>query len=144
MKRLIFLTLLVAGSALANDDAHDASTQAVKFNKWYISQIINDVYPITDIQLLKPYVDIDTLNTLESSYLNDAEESGSDYFLKVQNFEDNNWKDNVSVKLAYPDPICMNVYVKLGTGKDSKQIIDCMVKQDGIWKVKYVTDPNPS
>lgn len=145
MNRLILLTLLLTGSALASDsDFRDASTQAVKFNKWYISQIINNVYPITDIKLLKPYVDNETLKTLETSYLNDLEESGSDYFLKVQDFNDNNWKDNVSVNQAFPDPICMNVYITLGTGKDAKQIIDCMVKEKNTWKVKYVIDRNLS
>lgn len=146
MKWLLLTSLLVTGSVLASDidaDVHDASTRAVKFNKWYISQIINDVYPITDVKLLKPYIDAETLKILETSYLNDSEESGSDYFLKVQNFEDDNWKNNVSVQLAYPDPICMNVYLTLGTGKDAKHIIDCMVKEQGVWKVKYVTDPNP-
>lgn len=58
--------MLISGFVLANDsDINSTSTQVLIFNKWYITQIINNVNPIADdIKSLKLYVDIDTINKL--------------------------------------------------------------------------------
>ena len=136
MKRLILFAFLFSSFAMAG--IIPADTQALKFNAWYIKQISHNIIPVADEPTaLEPYVIIDTLNKLKQAYRsNELEE---DYFLKVQDFADKVWSKHISIDLIIADPICTNVYLTFGTGESSQKVIDCMVEEKGVWKIKSVT-----
>lgn len=56
-------------------------------------------------------------------------------FIKSQSFDDG-WQQ---IEIVSPDldPVCLQVYVSFGAKQDHT-IIDCMVKENGIWKVQSV------
>ncbi|MBA8104575.1 DUF3828 domain-containing protein [Citrobacter youngae] len=135
MKRLILFTFLFSSFAMA--EIVPAYTQALKFNTWYIKQIAHNVIPVADNPTaLEPFVSIDTLNKLKQAYMNNELEE--DYFLKVQDFADEDWSKHISIDLTITDPICTNVYLTFGTGESSQKVIDCMVEENGVWKIKSV------
>ncbi|MDY1035864.1 DUF3828 domain-containing protein [Enterobacteriaceae bacterium RIT714] len=136
MKKIILL-LLIASSALANTD--DPALQAVKFNKWYVSQISENKFPITDSREIDQYVTASTMQKLRRTQEADYDDEpfyDADLFLKAQDIGDD-WPDHVASVSVDTDPVCVNVYIAFG--KDKKHtVIDCMVKEDGIWKVQSV------
>ena len=135
MKRLILFTFLFSSFAMAG--IIPADTQALKFNAWYIKQIAHNIIPVADEPTaLEPYVIIDTLNKLKQAYRNNELEE--DYFLKVQDFADKDWSKHISIDLIIADPICTNVYLTFGTGESSQKVIDCIVEDNGVWKIKSV------
>ena len=114
-----------------------ADMQALKFNAWYIKQITHNIIPVADNPTaLEPFVSIDTLNELKQAYMNNELEE--DYFLKVQDFANEYWSKHISIDLTITDPICTNVYLTFGTGESSQKVIDCMVEENGVWKIKSV------
>ena len=135
MKRLILFTFLFSSFAMA--EIVPADMQALKFNAWYIKQITHNIIPVADNPTaLEPFVSIDTLNKLKQAYMNNELEE--DYFLKVQDFADKDWSKHISIDLIIADPICTNVYLTFGTGESSQKVIDCMVEENGVWKIKSV------
>ena len=136
MKRLILFTFLFSSFAMA--EIVPADMQALKFNAWYIKQIAHNIIPVADNPTaLEPFVSIDTLNKLKQAYMNNELEE--DYFLKVQDFANEDWSKHISIDLIIADPICTNVYLTFGTGESSQKVIDCMVEEKGVWKIKSVT-----
>ena len=136
MKRLILFTFLFSSFAMA--EIVPADMQALKFNAWYIKQITHNIIPVADNPTaLEPFVSIDTLNELKQAYMNNELEE--DYFLKVQDFANEDWSKHISIDLIIADPICTNVYLTFGTGESSQKVIDCMVEEKGVWKIKSVT-----
>ena len=135
MKRLILFTFLFSSFAMA--EIVPADMQALKFNAWYIKQIAHNIIPVADNPTaLEPFVSIDTLNELKQAYMNNELEE--DYFLKVQDFANEDWSKHISIDLNITDPICTNVYLTFGTGESSQKVIDCMVEENGVWKIKSV------
>lgn len=135
MKRLILFTFLFSSFAMAG--IVPADMQALKFNAWYIKQIAHNIIPVADNPTaLEPFVSIDTLNELKQAYMNNELEE--DYFLKVQDFANEDWSKYISIDLTITDPICTNVYLTFGTGESSQKVIDCMVEENGVWKIKSV------
>lgn len=61
MKKILLL-LLVASSAMAS--TNDPVNQAVAFNKWYVNQINNNNFPITDGKDIDKYVTASTMKKL--------------------------------------------------------------------------------
>lgn len=136
MKKLLPL-IFIATSAFAQ--TNDPVRQAVDFNKWYVSQIANDVFPITDSPMIDKYVTASTMKKLrrtqEPDY-NDDPFYDADIFTKSQDIGDD-WPANVTAIAGDTDPVCVNIYVAFGKKKDHI-VIDCMVKEDGLWKVQSV------
>lgn len=137
MKKLLLL-LLMASSAIANTS--DPVNQAVAFNNWYVNQISQNNFPITDGKDIDKYVTASTMQKLRRTQdpnYDDEVFYDADFFLKAQDIGDD-WSGNVSAIAGDTDPVCVNVYVAFG--KEQKHIvIDCMVKENGLWKVQSVT-----
>jgi len=57
--------LLVASSAMAS--TNDPVNQAVAFNKWYVNQINNNNFPITDGKDIDKYVTASTMKKLRQT-----------------------------------------------------------------------------
>ncbi len=137
MKFLPFILLMTSSCALANPSSVDqARHQALLFNKWYIQQISQNKYPLTNSKEIEKFVTRDTLKKLHDADGKEDEDYGSDFFLKAQDYEQE-WPDNVSVIQSDYDPVCTNVYIAFG--KEKKHIVvDCMVKEAGAWKIQSV------
>lgn len=137
MKNALVLLLLFSCSALANTD--DPVQQAIAFNKWYVNQINNDAFPITDNREIDKYVTASTMKKLRHAQdprYADEEFYDADIFLKAQDIGDD-WPDNVTAVAGDSDPVCVNVYIAFGKKQDHL-VIDCMVKENGNWKVQSV------
>ncbi|EPA0245352.1 hypothetical protein ACQYVZ_004247 [Salmonella enterica subsp. enterica] len=137
MKKLLLL-LLIATSAMA-DDSSDPVSQAVAFNRWYVAQIDKNNFPITDGKVIDKYVTAATMQKLRRTQAPDYDGVfySADFFLKAQDIGED-WPGHVTAIAGDTDPICVNVYVAFGE-KQSHIVIDCMVKEDGSWKVQSVT-----
>ncbi|MFJ5982850.1 DUF3828 domain-containing protein [Enterobacter cancerogenus] len=137
MKNALVLLLLCSCSALANTD--DPVQQAIAFNKWYVNQINNDAFPITDNREIDKYVTASTMKKLRHAQdprYADEEFYDADIFLKAQDIGDD-WPENVTAVAGDTDPVCVNVYIAFGKKQDHI-VIDCMVKENGNWKVQSV------
>lgn len=140
MKKILLLLCMV--SAVANAKPLGPAEQAVKFNKWYVSQIAKDIYPILDGNEIDKFVTASTMKKLrhtqdpgygeESDVFYDA-----DLFLKAQDIRDD-WSANVAAIAVDSDPVCVNVYIAFGK-KQEHVVVDCMAKENGAWKVQSVT-----
>ncbi len=56
-------------------------------------------------------------------------------FIKSQSFDDA-WQQ-IEIVSSHMDPVCTQVYVSFGAKQDHT-VIDCMVKEDSVWKVQSV------
>ncbi|MCR5947222.1 DUF3828 domain-containing protein [Salmonella enterica subsp. houtenae] len=138
MKNLFIISLIFSCSASASVSPTGPEAAALKFNHWYIDQLLKGGNPLTDYAGLEPYVAANTIAALKISNTADPEVvdvPDSDMFIKAQNFE-KNWQQIEIVSSDY-DPVCMQVYVSFGA-KQKHTVIDCMVKEDGAWKVLSV------
>ena len=138
MKKIIIIAALITCSAQAKY-SDTASQAALKFNKWYLAQVTAERYPITDGAEIEKYVTVETLKRLRHAQdprLADDEFYDADFFLKSQDIG-KDWTKHLSVIASEYDPICTNVYVSFGE-KNNHTVIDCMVKEKGVWKVHSV------
>ncbi|MFP2238512.1 DUF3828 domain-containing protein [Pseudescherichia vulneris] len=138
MYKILIALLLTPAIASAADDFDTATKQAIEFNKWYLQQISLDKYPLTDSHNIDKYVSSSTLKKLRAAEGNDNEYYDADYFTRSQYIGDD-WLQNVTVVASDYEPVCFNVYVSYGKNK-KHTISDCMVKENGTWKVDRVTD----
>ncbi|KAA1148367.1 DUF3828 domain-containing protein [Citrobacter portucalensis] len=138
MKLLIFTSLLICTSAFATVSPTGPEAAALKFNHWYIAQLLKEKNPLTDYAGLKPYVTTSTIAALKKSNAadpNTEDVPDSDMFIKAQDYSED-WRQIKIVSSDY-DPVCMQVYVSFGTNK-AHTVIDCMVQEGGAWKVQSV------
>jgi len=138
MKNILLLLFIFSFSAMA---AHsDPIERAVKFNSWYVNQINKDAFPITDGNEIDKYVTASTMKKLRHAQdprYADEEFYEADIFLKAQYVGDD-WPQNVTAIAGDTDPVCVNVYIAFGKKQDHV-VIDCMVKEDNLWKVQSVS-----
>jgi hypothetical protein len=140
MKRLlsIFAFCLLgfshAGFAASATDTPEA--RATAFYAWYLKTGADLTFP-----LLKPgildYVAKDTVNKLRSDYKHNRLPEDVDYFLKVQDEDDQDWLSHIA-----PHPVTMIgdvavVPVMFGS-KSQSGVVVFMRKIDGVWKITKV------
>jgi len=138
MKSTLLLCCLFSFSAMAGHS--DPIERAVKFNSWYVNQINKDIFPITDGNEIDKYVTASTMKKLRHAQdprYADEEFYEADIFLKAQYVGDD-WPQNVTAIAWDTDPVCVNVYIAFGKKQDHI-VIDCMVKEDNLWKVQSVS-----
>lgn len=144
MKKIILAILLLPTLASAAQKLPPEVSAALHFNKWYISQIIIGKEPLKNYEALRPYVTRETISKLKAMDKLDPDEydvPDVDMFIKAQGYEDD-W-DIVSARALDYDAACMQVYISFGKKRDHT-VIDCMVKEDGVWKVESVANMNIS
>ncbi|MDY1035869.1 DUF3828 domain-containing protein [Lelliottia sp. CFBP8978] len=143
MKKFIIAALFLPSIALADTAVlTPEATAALNFNQWYISQIMNGKEPLSDYASLNSYVTSDTIGKLKALGKLDPNENDApdaDMFIKAQGYQ-NDW-NRVTVVGTDFDAACMQVYVAFGMNK-KHVVIDCMVKEDGAWKVQSVAARN--
>ncbi|MGX5107408.1 DUF3828 domain-containing protein [Enterobacter cloacae] len=139
MKAILISILLITTSVHAGYSDNAAKT-ALRFNKWYIAQYAADKFPITDGTEIDKYVTSDTLKKLRHAQdprFADDEFYDADFFLKAQDIGED-WAEHVTVVSSEYDPVCTNIYVSFGKN-ELYTVIDCMVKEKGVWKVQSVS-----
>ncbi|MBN6043560.1 DUF3828 domain-containing protein [Citrobacter sp. ku-bf4] len=138
MKKIAFL-LFFSATAMGVENMQIPMQRALEFNRWYIKQVNNDHYPIKKGDEIDQFVTAGTMKKLRHAddprYAED-EFYEADFFLKSQ-YIDDDWPDNVVITSYYSDPVCVNVNITFGK-KKPHTVIDCMVKEDGAWKVQSV------
>ncbi len=138
MKKLILL-LTISASALAADDMRTPIQIALEFNRWYINQVNNDHYPISEGHEIDKYVTSSTMQKLRHAQdprYADDEFYEADFFTKSQYIGDD-WPQNVSVASYDTDPVCVSVNISFGK-KKPHTVIDCMIKENDVWKIQSV------
>lgn len=138
MRKIILTALLLPLIASAAGKLPPEAEAALQFNKWYISQIMSDKQPEADYAALGKFVTRDTIHKLKAMDKLDPNEydvPDVDMFIKAQGYEDD-WGAVTARALDY-DAVCMQVYISFGKKRDHT-VIDCMVKEDGAWKVQSV------
>lgn len=138
MKHSILAGLLISSSAFAALSPGGPEATALTFNRWYISQLIQEKNPLADYEGLQPYVTANTIAALKTSNTADPDSEDvpdSDMFIKAQDFDDD-WQQ-IEIVSSDLDPVCTQVYVSFGA-EQKHTVIDCMVKENGTWKVQSV------
>ncbi|HDT2077755.1 DUF3828 domain-containing protein [Enterobacter cloacae] len=138
MKKILLAYLLLPSLSLAAQKLPPEATTALQFNRWYISQIMSGKDPLTDYRTLSRYVTRETISKLKAMEKLDPNEydvPDVDMFIKAQGYE-NDW-GAVSTRALDYDAACMQVYISFGK-KQEHTVIDCMVKEEGVWKIQSV------
>lgn len=137
-KILIAALLMPAMASATQQNLPPEASAALQFNQWYISQIMGGKEPITHYLVLRRYVTRDTISKLKMMNQRDPNEydvPDVDMFIKAQGYQAD-WK-SVRVEAMDYDAACVQVYVTFGV-KQPHTVVDCMVKEEGNWKVQSV------
>lgn len=139
MKHMTLLLLAISSASIAGPKLPDAEQVALTFNKWYMQQINQEKEPIEGT-IIDKYVTRDTLKKLRMANKPQHADDmyyDSDFFIKTQDW-DKDWVTDVTVLFGDYDPVCTTAYIAFG--KNKKHIIaDCMVQEDGEWKIQSVS-----
>ena len=138
MNKLI-LIVLFSTAALGAEDFQIPMQRALEFNRWYVKQVNNEHYPIQEGNEIDKFVTASTMKKLrhaDDPRYADAEFYEADFFMKSQ-YIGEDWAENVAIDSYDSDPVCVNVNITFGK-KTQHTVIDCMVKEDGIWKIQSV------
>ncbi|MDR6411393.1 DUF3828 domain-containing protein [Paraburkholderia terricola] len=133
--------LLVCGmflqqAALADSVTPDASTKA--FYAWYIKRQSNDVYPLMD-KGIYTYVAKATADKLRNAYHHNRLPGDSDYFTKVQDYDEHDWAINIATRPAVMLDDVAVVPVTFGS-TDKVSVLVFLRKQGDAWKITKVDD----
>ncbi len=134
---LLFLFLLSPLSFA--ETLNEPDVTALKFNQWYIAQMNLNNPPVLDPDSLHDYVASGTIAAIKELYSGDSNEKDmpdADMFLKSQDW-DEDW-DQIKVLYSDFDAVCTNVYVAFGK-KEDHVVADCLVQENGKWKVRSAT-----
>ncbi|MFH5156799.1 DUF3828 domain-containing protein [Enterobacter cloacae complex sp. 2024EL-00243] len=134
------LLLLFALSPLAAaENIYAPGQAALKFNQWYIAQLDQNKPPVLNPDIMNEYVASGTIAAIKEMYSgdsNDKDMPDADMFIKAQDWDDD-W-NQITVLHSDFDAVCTNVYVAFGKKQDHV-IADCLVEEQGKWKVRSAT-----
>jgi len=145
MKKLFSLAasvlLLVGGmllqhAAFAENATPDASTKA--FYTWYIKLQSNEVYPLLD-KGIYTYVSKLTADKLRDAYRHNRLPGDSDYFTRVQDYDERDWANNIATRPAVMLGDVAVVPVTFGS-KDRISVLVFLRKLGDGWKIIKVDD----
>ena len=146
-KRIAFGKLLNCGQTCVAPDyflvERSIEAEFIEKLKTALEQMVGKE-PLKNYEALRPYVTRDTISKLKAMDKLDPDEydvPDVDMFIKAQGYEDD-W-GIVSARALDYDAACMQVYISFGKKRDHT-VIDCMVKEDGVWKVESVASMNIS
>ncbi|MFM0738808.1 DUF3828 domain-containing protein [Paraburkholderia xenovorans] len=129
-------SLLFQHQAFAASSTPEASTKA--FYSWYIKLQSNETYPLLDKDIYL-YVTRSTVDKLRSAYRHNKLPGDSDYFMKVQDYDEQDWSRSIATR----EPILLGdiavVPVTFGS-KDKVSVLVFLRKQGDRWKITKVDD----
>ncbi|WP_084999336.1 DUF3828 domain-containing protein [Cronobacter sakazakii] len=135
---LLITAALCSTTAVASDETLEQKPQqaALNFNRWYISGFQNTHQDLLDSKQIRHYVTKTTREKLRRARPNENEFYDADFFIKAQDILPD-WTSHIVITDVEYDPVCTQVYVSFGQNP-AHGVIDCMVKEAGIWKVQSV------
>lgn len=134
----IFLGTSVGQPAKANGASGDAQVRVKAFYSWYIKLGASLAYPLLDKKIFD-FVARDTVDRLRSDYEHDRLPGDSDYFLKVQDEDDQDWLAHIATQPAVALGDVTVIPVTFGS-TDKVSVLVFMKKIDGAWKITKVED----
>nr|WP_204631487.1 DUF3828 domain-containing protein [Dyella mobilis] len=109
------------------------------FYAWYVPLTAQLKNPLIDDHIYA-YVEKKTIDALRDDYKHDKLPGDTDYFTKVQDFDEKDWASHVVIR----PPITLdNVAVILatfGSGATKSNIVIFLRQQGGTWKIMKVED----
>lgn len=118
--------------------AHDATSDVKAFYSWYIGKQSGAAFPLLD-KAIYGYVSKQTVDRLRTAYRHNRLPGGSDYFTKVQDYDERDWLSNI----VATNPVSLGdvtiVPVTFGS-KDKINVIVFLRKQGDAWKIVKVDD----
>lgn len=135
----LFFLLFILSSLAGAETTYAPGLVALKFNQWYIAQLDQNKPPVPNPDIMNEYVASGTIAAIKEMYSgdsNDKDMPDADMFIKAQDWDDD-W-NQITVLHSDFDAVCTNVYVAFGKKQDHV-IADCLVKEQGKWKVRSAT-----
>jgi hypothetical protein len=137
---LIAAVFIFAGpfslQANAQENTTAPTASATAFYTWFFKHDNDQTYPLRE-QAIYSYVAKGTVERLKSEYTHGGPPQGVDYFLKVQDYDPNDWTKNIA---THPTVMLGDVAVVPVTfgSKDKTSVLVFLRKQDGRWKITKV------
>lgn len=147
MKRLLLLAIaalavsfgISAGQpAKANGAPRGAQARVKAFYSWYIKLNGNLAYPLLDKKIFD-FVAKDTVDRLRADYAHGRLPGDTDYFLKVQDEDDQDWLAHIATRPAAVLGAVTVIAVTFGS-TDKVSVLVFLRKIDGAWKITKVQD----
>ena len=132
---VIGLCMMQAASAGARMDTPEATVRA--FYTWYIGRQTG-TYQLTDNTIYR-YVAKPTVDNLRDDYRHNRLPGDSDYFTKVQDYDENEWLHNMVLHPAIVLGEAAVIPVTFGA-KEKTDVIVFVRKEAGRWKIAKVED----
>lgn len=138
--------LIIAASAfspcfaIAQTRPAGPEAQVKAFYSWYIRLQSRSVFPLLNDNIYT-YVSAKTVARLRSDWRNDQLPGDGDYFTKVQDYDDRDWRSHIATHAAVVLGKQALVPVTLGS-KDKVTVVVLLRKQTRGWKITRVDDTN--
>lgn len=133
---LIIGTLFQSASAQVLQATPDANTK--NFYIWYIKLQSKLVYPLLDNDIYQ-YVEKRAVDSLRKAYRHERLPGDSDYFTKVQDYNEDDWVKHIVTHPAIMLGDTAVIAVTFGS-KDKVSVIVFLRKQGAAWKIIKVDD----
>lgn len=124
--------------AKANGASADAQARVEAFYSWYIKLEANLVYPLLDKKIFD-FVAPDTVDRLRNDYTHNRLPGDRDYFLKVQDEDDQDWLAHIAMQPAIVLGEVTVIPVTFGS-TDKVSVLVLMKQINGAWKITKVED----
>jgi hypothetical protein len=132
------LLLLHPPTAMAESKLDAPAARVAAFYSWFMKNDSDRSYPLNK-QEIYDYVSKETVEKLRVDYKRGGAPNGVDYFLKVQDYDGQDWLAHIELHpVIMLDGVAV-VPVTFG----SNQKVDVLVfleKQSGLWKITKVDD----
>jgi hypothetical protein len=142
--RLLFLyaVLLAAGlfylQPATSRDLTQPEATTKSFYLWYIHLQSKLIYPLLDDGIYK-YVARETVRRLRDDYHHSRLPGDTDYFMKVQDYDEDDWASHIAIHAPLMLGDLVIVPVTFGS-KDKVSVLVFLRKQDDTWKITRVED----
>lgn len=138
-KRILSLYVLFLSTfVLAAEPNISPDVLVHDFYVWFIRHDNDQVYPL-NLPDVEQYVSKETLNLLNKDYDRSGPPGGVDYFLKVQDYDGQDWLKNMSIQ----KPVVLGDVSVVPVTFGSKKKISVLVfvrKIDGKWRITKIDD----
>lgn len=144
MKRLISMfvfalsALMFSHSGFAAESQNAAEHQVIAFYTWFMKHDGDATYPLRE-PAIEQYVAKDTVARLKDEYARSGPPGDVDYFLKVQDYDTQDWLAHIAIHHAIDLNGVTVVPVTFGS-KNKVSVLVFMRKIDGQWKITKIDD----
>lgn len=139
LSRLLFLfALTIMETTMASGSGDSPEVRAKAFYTWFIQHDTDRSYPL-QLQGIEQYVSKDIVTRLRDDYAHAGPPGGVDYFLKVQDYDTNDWLAHMAIHPAIALGEVVVVPITFGL-KSPTSVLVFMRKIDGVWKITKISD----